>query len=208
MLRVRWLGRVDYQEARDLQQRLFESSQDDHLLLMEHQHVFTGGPNTDLSNLLIDPSTVGATYESTNRGGDITYHGPGQAVLYPVIKLSDFKLGVRDFVTLLEEAAIRWLNQRDIAAARDQVNPGVWVGTNKIAAIGIHVRRDVTTHGMAMNVRTDLGVFDRFIPCGLAFHGVDRVVDHMNEDTPTEQEVALGVAQELASLLNTSLSVG
>ncbi|MED5362224.1 MAG: hypothetical protein VX760_06730, partial [Actinomycetota bacterium] len=79
------MGRVDYQEARDLQQRLFESSQDDHLLLMEHQHVFTGGPNTDLSNLLIDPSTVGATYESTNRGGDITYHGPGQVTGYPVL---------------------------------------------------------------------------------------------------------------------------
>ena len=87
MLRVRWLGRVAYQEATDLQRHLFANSSDDHLLLVEHEHVFTGGPNTNLSNLLIEPDAVGASYQSADRGGDITYHGPGQLTGYPILSL-------------------------------------------------------------------------------------------------------------------------
>ena len=87
MLRVRWLGRVAYKESVDLQRHLFNSSSDDHLLLVEHEHVFTGGPNANLSNLLIEPTSVGASYQSVDRGGDITYHGPGQLTGYPILSL-------------------------------------------------------------------------------------------------------------------------
>ena len=158
MLRVRWLGRVDYQEARDLQQRLFESSQDDHLLLMEHQHVFTGGPNTDLSNLLIDPSTVGATYESTNRGGDITYHGPGQVTGYPVLSLPGRRGGglaeTRDYVHQVEQVLIDALNDLGLEnCGRMTRYPGVWVAPTskrprKVAAIGVRLSRGRTMTGL------------------------------------------------------------
>lgn len=177
MLRVRWLGRVDYQEARDLQQRLFESSQDDHLLLLEHQHVFTGGPNTDLSNLLIDPSTVGATYQSTNRGGDITYHGPGQLTGYPVLSLPGRRGGglaeTKAYVHQVEQVLIDALNDLGLKnCGRMSRYPGVWIAPaskepKKIAAIGVRLSRGRTMHGFALNVTTDLSWFDHIVPCGI-----------------------------------------
>ena len=205
ILGYRWCGLMEYNQALREQHRVrdaVDQGAPPQILGLVHEPVFTLGRRGSEQEVL-NPGDIPIV--RVDRGGRATYHGPGQAVLYPIIKLSMFKLGVRDFVTLLEEASIRWLNERDILAARDQVNPGVWVDTSKIAAIGIHVRRDITTHGMAINVRTDLSVFDRFIPCGLAFHGVDRVVDHMGDKTPTEQEVALGIATTLAELLNVPL---
>ena len=115
MFRVRWLGRVEYRESLDLQRQLFHSSDDDHLLLLEHPHVFTGGPNTDLSHLLVEPSKFGATYEQTDRGGDITYHGPGQLTGYPILSLPGRRGGgiaeTKTYIHQLEQVLIGALSE-------------------------------------------------------------------------------------------------
>lgn len=182
MLRVRWLGRVAYQESLDLQRQLFTNSSDDHLLLLEHEHVFTGGPNTDLSNLLIEPTSIGATYEPTDRGGDITYHGPGQLTGYPILSLPGRRGGgiaeTRTYVAKVEDvliAALAEVGLRD--CGRIDRYPGVWVEPNsaspqKIAAIGVRLSRGRTMHGFALNVSTDLSWFDRIVPCGIRDFGV------------------------------------
>ena len=182
MLRVRWLGRVAYQESLDLQRQLFNSSPDDHLLLVEHQHVFTGGPNANLSNLLIEPTSIGATYEPTDRGGDITYHGPGQLTGYPILSLPGRRGGgiaeTRTYVAKIEEILIAALTDVGLPnCGRIDRYPGVWVDPNgtsprKIAAIGVRLRRGRTMHGFALNVSTDLSWFDRIIPCGIGDLGV------------------------------------
>ena len=177
MLRVRWLGRVEYREAHDLQRRLFEASTDDHLLLLEHQHVFTGGPNADLSNLLTSPSALGATYESTDRGGDVTYHGPGQLTGYPVLSLPGRRGGgiteTKAYVHQVEQVLIDALHDLGLKdCGRIERYPGVWVAPSsskarKIAAIGVRMSRGRTMHGFALNVTTDLSWFDHIVPCGI-----------------------------------------
>ncbi len=177
MLRVRWLGSVEYREAHDLQRRLFNASTDDHLLLLEHQHVFTGGPNADMSNLLTNPSTLGATYERTDRGGDITYHGPGQLTGYPVLSLPGSRGGgiteTKAYVHQVEQVLIDALQDLGLKdCGRIARYPGVWVAPTsgqprKIAAIGVRMSRGRTMHGFALNVTTDLSWFDHIVPCGI-----------------------------------------
>ena len=176
MLQVRWLGRVRYREALDLQRRLWKHSARDYLLLVEHHHVFTAGPSADEANLLVDPSEVGADCVRIDRGGDFTYHGPGQLVGYPILTLPGHRGG-----GLAETAAyVRHLEQVLIDALADvgmpgcgrfRGYPGVWLdleGTpRKIAAIGVRLSRGRTMHGFALNVDTDLAWFDRIIPCGI-----------------------------------------
>ena len=196
MLRVRWLGRVEYREAHDLQRRLFNASQDDHLLLLEHQHVFTGGPNADMSNLLTNPATLGATYERTDRGGDITYHGPGQLTGYPVLSLPGRKGGgiteTKAYIHQLEQVLLDALNDLGLKdCGRIDRYPGVWAAPasgkpRKIAAIGVRMSRGRTMHGFAVNVNTDLSWFDHIIPCGIKEFSVTNLLNEGVEASMSE----------------------
>ena len=179
-LDVRWLGKVSYGEALAVQEAMFREGRSHHLLLLEHPHVFTYGPSADLStNLKCEPSQVGADFVAVNRGGDITYHGPGQLVGYPLLTLPPKgPNGPADsvaYVCSVEQVLIDTL--RDLGldnAGRQQGYPGVWLdaGTDrarKIAAIGVRVGRRRSMHGFALNVATDLTFMrDHIVPCGIA----------------------------------------
>lgn len=176
MLQVRWLGRVGYREALDLQRCLWKHSTRDYLLLLEHHHVFTAGPSADEANLLVDPSEVGADCVRIDRGGDFTYHGPGQLVGYPILTLPGHRGGglaeTAAYVRDLEQVLIDALADLGLpGCGRLRGYPGVWLdleGTpRKIAAIGVRLSRGRTMHGFALNVDADLAWFDRIIPCGI-----------------------------------------
>ncbi len=177
-LRARWLGRVDYREAWDLQQRLFAGS-DDHLLLLEHPPVYTIGRSGDRAHLLVDPEIVGADFLPVNRGGDITFHGPGQLVGYPLLSVAGKRGGgMADTVAYVhdvEQALIDVLAELGLAADRLDGFPGVWVGGSeprKIAAIGVRLSRGRSMHGFALNVDVDLDWFSHIVPCGITDKGV------------------------------------
>lgn len=172
---VLWLGAVPYREAWDLQQRLVQARQQelvgDMLVLLEHPHVYTLGRRATLDHLLADSTTLerlGAAAYRVDRGGDITYHGPGQLVGYPVLDLRQRRLDVHGYLRHIEEALIRALARFGIAAGRDPQHTGVWVVREKIAAIGVKVSRGVTSHGFALNLCPDLSYFSHIVPCGIA----------------------------------------
>lgn len=176
VLQVRWLGRVGFREALDLQRRLWAHSADNYLLLLEHHHVFTAGPSADEANLLVDPAEVGADCVRIDRGGDFTYHGPGQLVGYPILTLPGRRGGglaeTAAYVCNLEQVLIDALADLGLGGCgRLRGYPGVWLdleGTpRKIAAIGVRLSRGRTMHGFALNVETDLSWFERIIPCGI-----------------------------------------
>ncbi|HEX4820764.1 MAG TPA: lipoyl synthase [Acidimicrobiales bacterium] len=172
MLRVRWLGRVHYRDAHALQHGLFAESPDDHLLLLEHPHVYTLGVRADLANLLVPPADVGAELVKTDRGGDVTYHGPGQLVGYPILTLPGKRGGgMADtvaYVHSVEQLLIDTLADLGlVGAGRLEGYPGVWIGDRKIAAIGVKLSRGRTMHGFALNVDPDLTFFDHIVPCGI-----------------------------------------
>lgn len=186
VLRVRWLGRVAYSEALALQESIFHNGSDNRLLLLEHPHVFTYGPSADLAkNLKCDPAQVGAEFVAVNRGGDITYHGPGQLVGYPLLtlppKLADSE-GPADSVAYVHSVeqmiidSLRELGLQDVGTMSKY--PGVWVNANsdnprKICAIGVRVSRRRTMHGFALNVSTDLEYMRKHIvPCGISEYAV------------------------------------
>ena len=159
MLRARWLGRVPYGDADQLQRALHERAADDYLLLLEHPHVYTLGTTADPAHVLVPPATVGAELVHADRGGDVTYHGPGQLVGYPIVTLPEWRDGQRDvvaYVRTLEDVAHRRARRLGIAAHREPRLTGVWVGDEKIAAIGVKVARGRTRHGFALNVDPDL----------------------------------------------------
>ena len=187
------LGVIDYQRAWDYQTQLFNSilevksenrkltpsqqrETDNFLLFCEHPHVYTLGKSGKENNLLIgkeDLETIGATYYHINRGGDITYHGPGQLVGYPVIDLENFFTDIHQYMRLLEEAVIQTLHEFGVEAGRIPGLTGVWLDINdpkkarKICALGVKTSRWVTMHGFALNVNTDLSYFNKMIPCGI-----------------------------------------
>src|SRR6266700_6077362 len=174
MLRHRNLGRMDYRAALEVQERLVESKQRessaDLLLFVEHPHVYTLGRGGDDSNVLT-PQEV--PVRRTSRGGDVTYHGPGQLVVYPIIDLrSRLRRDVHRYVRNLELSAIRTLKEHGLEGARRPPFTGIWIEERKIAAIGVAVRRSITFHGLALNVNTDLSYFNRIIPCGLSWADV------------------------------------
>ena len=184
-LHVRWLGKVPYREALAVQEAMFTHGTADHLLLMEHPHVFTHGPSADLEkNLLCDPADVGADFVHVKRGGDITYHGPGQLVGYPILSLpskhgGDGPADTLAHVAAVEQVVIDALHAVGLSnASRFPGYPGVWVdvdGPNprKICAIGVRVARRRTMHGFAVNVTTDLDYMTtNIVPCGIAEHPV------------------------------------
>lgn len=185
-LNVRWLGRVPYREAFALQEALFASSDRQYLLLLEHPHVFTYGPSAELDkNLKCSPDAVGAELVKVNRGGDVTYHGPGQLVGYPILSLAPKhggKAGPADttaYVHGIEQVIIDSLTELGVAdASRFDGYPGVWLGVDagrprKICAIGVRLTRGRTMHGFALNVETDLTYMrEHIVPCGIAEHPV------------------------------------
>jgi lipoic acid synthetase len=174
-LRARWLGRVPYREALALQRALHARSGDDHLLLLEHPHVYTLGRQAKAEHLLVPPAEVGADLEHADRGGDVTYHGPGQLVGYPIVTLPEWRDGLRDvvaYVRQLEDVLIAALADLGVEAGREPGLTGVWTGNEKIAAIGVKVTRGRTMHGFALNVDPDLAMFSHIVPCGIRDRGV------------------------------------
>ena len=187
---VQDLGFKDYKETWDYQEQLFKETLDlkirnrrealdletpNHFLYVEHPHVYTLGKSGDISNLLVDEkvlATKGATFYKINRGGDITYHGPGQIVGYPILDLDNFFTDIHKYLRYLEEMVILTLAEYGIKSERSPGETGVWldVGTpfaRKICAMGVRASRWVTMHGFALNVNADLGYFDMMIPCGI-----------------------------------------
>jgi lipoate-protein ligase B len=172
---LRDLGRVNYADAFALQQDFVERRKrgeiPDQLLIVEHPHVITMGRNAHDENLLAPPETLaraGIDFHRTDRGGDATYHGPGQVVGYPIVDLREWKRDVVAYVRALEQVVIEALAEFGIAGGREPGATGVWTAQGKIAAMGVHISRWVTSHGFALNVDTDLNYFGYIIPCGLA----------------------------------------
>lgn len=183
------IGRTRYKSAWDLQRKLFDlrlaGRISDLLLLTEHDHVYTLGKASDDHHLLADAGELqaaGAEVFHIDRGGDITYHGPGQLVGYPILDLNMYYHDLHRYLRDLEEVIIRTLGDYAIAAARDEKFTGVWVGSSKIAAIGVKVSRWITMHGFALNVNTDLAYFDRIIPCGIFHKGVTSIRELTGRD--------------------------
>lgn len=224
------LGLVEYQQAWDYQTGLFNSIlevksknrtasgsgqqvTDNYLLFCEHPHVYTLGKSGNETNLLIkkeDLSAIGATYHHINRGGDITYHGPGQLVGYPILDLENFFTDIHQYMRLLEEAVIQTLGKFDIQAGRIKGLTGVWLDVDdprkarKICAMGVKTSRWVTLHGFALNVNTDLAYFDKMIPCGIT----DKTVTSMHKELKTivdMDSVKSVLKEKLRELFNMNL---
>jgi len=183
-LSVQWLGRVDYGRALAIQAEAAErcaASGDETLLLLEHEPVFTLGRNATRGEILFTPercAELGIGVFETDRGGKVTYHGPGQLVGYPILNLAPDRRDVKRYVFDLEETLIRVLSVYGIAGVRSPLKErvtSVWVGNDKIAAIGVHLSRWITTHGFALNVTTNLDHFLGIVPCGITDGGVTSI---------------------------------
>jgi lipoyl(octanoyl) transferase len=168
------LGRIGYSRAMELQHAVVDQRKRgeilDQLLIVEHPHVITMGRNGHSENLLASPELLeraGIDFHHTDRGGDVTYHGPGQIVGYPIIDLREWKRDVGAYLRALEQVLIEVLAEFGIAAGRMQGATGVWVDGAKVAAMGVHISRWVTSHGFALNVDPDLDYFRYIVPCGL-----------------------------------------
>ncbi len=209
-LLVAWLGRVEYQEAWRLQQdmagRRAAGEIPDTLLLLEHPPVYTTGRRGAGGHLLLPEASLGAPLIHSDRGGDITFHGPGQLIAYPILELQATGLSIVGYVRALEEAVIRTLAGYAIAAHREPGLTGVWVRGDKIAAIGVRVSRPrganggwVTSHGLALNVDVDLAWFDRIVPCGIPDRRVTSMAALLGR-AATLREVGERVALHLADV--------
>ena len=214
VLTVDHLGTVPYRPAWDLQNELADQRRarriGDRLLLLEHFPVYTNGRGGSDANLLATPERlreIGAELIRIDRGGDITFHGPGQLVAYPIVELRD-PLDLRRYVRVLEEAVIRTAARFGVVADRLAGHPGIWVaGERKLAAIGVRVKRGVTTHGLALNVNTDLRWFDEMIPCGIADKGVTSLARERGHAVPMD-EVEDELARQLAAHFGLRLADG
>ena len=213
MISLVHLGRVGYQEGLALQEKLTQWRKDqrlgDTLLLLEHPPVLTLGRNSKRQHILADDQTLlrrGVSIVETNRGGDVTYHGPGQLVGYPIFDLRGFtpRLGAVEYVRKLEEVLIRACADFGILTERIAGRTGVWtmpgghIPEKKIAAIGIHISRAVTSHGFALNVTPDLKDFEWIVPCGIADRGVTSIEEQIDEQlhpVPAMLEVANSIAR-------------
>jgi lipoic acid synthetase len=173
VLRARWLGRVRYRDAHALQRALFVGATDDYLLLLEHPHVYTLGVRAQPEHVLVPPESVGAEVVRADRGGDVTYHGPGQLVGYPIVSVPTVPGATRSYVCSVEQVVIDVLADVGLpGAGRLGGYPGVWVEPDgaeprKIAAIGVRISRGRSMHGFALNVDPDLAMFDHIVPCGI-----------------------------------------
>ena len=217
------LGYKDYKETWDYQEKLFKEILDlkiknrrqnlnektpNYLLMVEHPHVYTLGKSGDIKNLLISEAELEkkqASYYKINRGGDITYHGPGQLVGYPILDLDNFFTDIHKYLRFLEETIIRTLAEYGLKAERSKGETGVWldVGTpfaRKICAMGVRASRWVTMHGFALNVNADLGYFDHIIPCGIEGKAVTSLNVELGKKEISLDEVQEKVLKHFAEL--------
>jgi len=212
------LGLIGYAEAWTLQKRAVAARKagaiDDVLLLCEHPHVITQGRNGKRENLLASEHVLrqkGVEFHTTDRGGDITYHGPGQIVGYPILNLGAIRRDVVWYVRMLEEAMIRATAEFGVAAERVDGKTGIWVkngnAEEKLAAIGVHISRWVTSHGFAYNVSTDLRNFDLIVPCGIADRKATSLEKLLGRNVE-EKEVAPQIAKHLGELLGLEMKEG
>lgn len=208
------IGSKDYKEAWDIQNKLFQDivniklsnrnreekmTTQNHLLFTEHPPVYTLGKSGDLSNLLLSEEQLkkkGISFFKSNRGGDITFHGPGQIVGYPILDLEAFKPDIRWYMRSLEEVIIKTIAHYGLQGVRSEGETGVWldVGTpfaRKICALGVRTSRWVTMHGFALNVNTNLGYFDHIIPCGIKGKAVTSLEAEINRKVPLSEVRAL-----------------
>jgi lipoyl(octanoyl) transferase len=214
VLTVDRLGTVAYRPTWELQDELAEQRRTrrigDRLLLLEHFPVYTIGRGGDASNLLASSERlreIGAELVRIDRGGDITFHGPGQIVAYPIVELKD-PLDLRRYVRSLEAAIIDTAQHFGVAGQRVQGYPGIWVeGEHKLGAIGVRVKRGVTTHGLALNVNSDLRWFDEMVPCGIHDKGVTSLARELGQMVPMH-EVEDELARQLARHLGLRLAEG
>ena len=217
------LGTRDYKEVWDYQEALFKTVLDlkiknrreeinlptpNHFLFVEHPHVYTLGKSGDISNLLISEEQLKAkeaTFYKINRGGDITYHGPGQVVGYPILDLENFFTDIHKYLRFLEETIILTMAEYGLKAERSPGETGVWldVGTpfaRKICAMGVRASRWVTMHGFAFNVNADLGYFDNIVPCGIKEKAVTSLNVELGKVKVDEEEVKQKLLKHFSAL--------
>ena len=204
---VRLPGLTEYGDAWALQRALHEdiatSARPDTLLLLEHPHTLTMGRRGGWGNLRSTPEALeaqGVQRWQIDRGGDITYHGPGQLVGYPIVNLQRADLHIGDFMRLLEQVQIDLLAAHGIDADRLDAFPGVWCKQNKITAVGVRVTRWTTMHGFALNINTSLRAFEHILPCGLEGKGVTSMTQQLGVEQLDLEEIASEVAQIFARL--------
>lgn len=218
---IKHLGRTEYSEAWEIQKRLFEellrqkregAPEEQYVLFVEHPHVYTLGKSGHESNLLVNEQflrQIGATYFHTDRGGDVTYHGLGQLVGYPILDLEHIGVSLRDYIWSIEESIIRTVAEYGIMADRLEGATGVWLDPHsprarKICAIGVKASHFVTMHGFALNVTTDLRYFSHINPCGFT----DKGVTSIEKETglrPTLEEVEERFAAHFSKILKIEL---
>jgi lipoyl(octanoyl) transferase len=218
---IKHLGRTEYSEAWEIQKRLFEellrqkregAPEEQYVLFVEHPHVYTLGKSGHESNLLVNEQflkQIGATYFHTDRGGDVTYHGLGQLVGYPILDLEHIGVSLRDYIWSIEESIIRTVAEYGITADRLEGATGVWLDPHsprarKICAIGVKASHFVTMHGFALNVTTDLSYFSHINPCGFT----DKGVTSIEKETglrPTLEEVEERFATHFSKILKIEL---
>ena len=213
----------EYQSAWDYQEQLFQNIvaiklanrsaeipmlTPNYLLWVTHPHVYTLGKSGSLDNLLLSEAQLaekGATFHKINRGGDITYHGPGQVVGYPILDLENFFTDIHQYLRFLEEAIILTLREYGLEATRSEGETGVWLGVGtpfarKICAMGVRASRWVTMHGFALNVNVNLGYFDHIIPCGIKGKAVTSLQVELDVDQVDENEVKQKIAKHFQAL--------
>jgi len=193
---MHWLGLIDYGRAWDLQRALVRARKagqiDDKLLLLEHPHTYTIGRMGTSAHILVDAARLaqlGATVYEVDRGGDVTYHGPGQLVGYPIIDLRRHGVDAHRYLRSLEETLIQTLAHYGITAGRCPGLTGVWLGDEKIAAIGVKIGGGVTSHGFALNVNTDMSYFAHIVPCGIVDKGVTSMARVLGRQVPVAEVV-------------------
>lgn len=203
---VEHFGQIDYAAALELQKQKIAQRKageiPDTLLLLEHPHVYTFGRNARRENLLAAPerlAKLGAAVYETDRGGDITYHGPGQLVGYPILDLTQHRRDIAWYMRSLEEVFIGVAAEYGLAASRVPGFTGVWVGQNKLVAMGVHISRWITSHGFAFNINTDLRYFEWIVPCGIRGKGVTSLQKLLGE-TVDAQDVAKRVVRQFGEV--------
>ncbi len=194
-LNLFYLNKTSYSVALAFQESLFKTAIDqklagekteDYLIFLQHTPVYTLGKSGDIKNLKVNVEEIGAEYFETNRGGDITYHGPGQLTVYPIFNLDNFAIGVRKYVETLEQCVIACMKEFGIECGPIKGASGVWVEPNtdqarKICAVGIKVSHGICMHGLALNINTDLKYFDNIVPCGIEDKGVTSMEKELGE---------------------------
>ena len=229
-IKLQDLGKKDYKETWDYQEELFKGIVDikiqnrkentfvetpNYFLFVEHPHVYTLGKSGDISNLLLSEKQLqdkGATFYKINRGGDITYHGPGQTVGYPILDLENFFTDIHKYLRFLEEVIILTLAEYNITGTRSEGETGVWldVGTpfaRKICAMGVRASRWVTMHGFALNVNANLGYFDNIIPCGIKGKAITSLQVELGVESVNEEEVKEKIQKHFSKLFESEFQI-